>query len=93
MPLYTPDSEVVSTEISDEEAVLLSLDTQTYYSLNETGRRIWEMLSSGEDPEAIATAITQEWEIPREEALESVHSFLRELHEEGLVEMSAEESQ
>lgn len=86
MARYEPSSEVVSTEIDEEESVLLSLETQQYYTLNETGSRIWELLSSGHDAEAIASAITEEWATTHDEALEYVHSFLQELSDEGLVE-------
>lgn len=86
MAPYRPSSEVVSTEIDEEESVLLSLETQQYYSLNETGARIWELLSDGHDAEAIAAALTEEWATTQEEALEYVQSFLRELSDEGLVE-------
>ena len=85
MPAYRPSSEVVSTDIDEEETVLLSLDTQKYYSLNETGRRIWELLSKGEDVDSIAAAITEEWATSQEAAQEYVRSFLQELHDEGLV--------
>jgi flagellar motor component MotA len=92
MAQYRPNSDVVSTEIDEEESVLLSLETQQYYSLNETGSRIWELLSSGHDPEAIASAITEEWATTQEEALEYVHSFLQELSDEGLVEEVSEDA-
>lgn len=86
MAQYNPSPDVVSTEIDDDESVLLSLETQEYYSLNETASRIWELLSSGQDVEAIASAITEEWKVTREEALDYVQSFLQELSEKGLVE-------
>lgn len=86
MARYRPSSEVVSTELNEEEAVLLSLETQQYYSLNETGRRIWALLSDGYDAPAIAESLTKEWDVPRDKALEYVRSFLSELNEQGLVE-------
>ncbi|MEF8866388.1 MAG: PqqD family protein [Salinibacter sp.] len=86
MPRYRPNSDVVSTEVDEDESVLLSLETQQYYSLNETGSRIWELLSAGHDAEDIASAITEEWATTHEEALDYVQSFLRELSEAGLVE-------
>ena len=90
MSTYRPSSDVVSTQLDEEEAVLLSLETQQYYSLNETGSRVWELLSGGHDMEAIAAAITEEWEVTHEDALDYVQSFLDELHEEGLVEQVAD---
>lgn len=92
MAEYRPCSEVVSTEIDEEEFVLLSLETQQYYSLNETGSRIWELFSSGQAPEIIASALTDDWAITQEEALDYVHSFLQELHDEGLVEEATEDA-
>lgn len=93
MASYHPCSDVVSTEINDDESVLLSLETQQYYSLNETGSRIWELLSSGHDSEEIAAALTEEWAATHEEALNYVHSFLQELNEEGLVEETEGDAQ
>lgn len=83
---YRPCSDVISTQLDEEESVLLSLETQHYYSINETGSRIWELLSDGKNASEIAHAITEEWDIEYEEALRYVHSFLDELHDEGLVE-------
>lgn len=92
MAQYRPNSDVVSTEIDEDESVLLSLETQQYYTLNETGSRIWELLSSGHDAEAIASAITEEWDTTHDEALEYVRSFLQELSDEGLAEEGSEDA-
>ena len=89
MPTYSPHPDVVSTQIDEEESVLLSLETQQYYSLNETGSRIWDLLSEGHGAEAIALEITKEWDTTPDEALEYVQSFLKELSDEGLVEEEA----
>lgn len=86
MTTHRPDPNVVSTQVEDGESYLLSLETQQYYSLNETGSRIWDLLSDGHDVESIATAITEEWDATHEEAIHHVRSFLHTLTEEGLVE-------
>lgn len=85
-PQYRPHDDVVSTQLDEEESVLLSLETQHYYSLNETGSRIWDLLSANRTISEIAEAISNEWEIGPDEAEEYVRSFLDDLHEEGLVE-------
>jgi hypothetical protein len=92
MASYRPGPNVVSTEIDDEESVLLSLDTQQYYSLNETGSRIWALLSEGHDADDIASAVTEEWAITHEEALKYVRSFLQELSQAGLVEERSDDA-
>lgn len=90
-PAYRPHPDVISTQLDEEEAVLLSLETQRYYSLNETGSRIWDLLSSGRTVDEIATAITEEWAVDYNEARQYVEQFLEELDEEGLVEPATDE--
>ncbi len=89
-PAYRPHPDVISTQLDEEESVLLSLETQRYYSLNETGSRIWDLLSGGRSVEEIAEAITAEWDTTYDEALHYVEQFLEELSEEGLVEPTDE---
>ena len=43
----TLDPEVLYTKLDDGEAVLLHLGTTTYYTLNQTGARIWKLLGDG----------------------------------------------
>jgi len=86
MSSYRPRSQVVSTTIDEDESVLLHLEAQQYYTLNETGSRIWQLLEQGHDPGAIAVAIAKEWAVTHQEALEYVRSFLQELSEADLVE-------
>ena len=38
---------LVFTRLDATEAVLLHLGTKRYYTLNETGARIWELLQHG----------------------------------------------
>ncbi len=86
MHSYRPRSQVVSTTIEEDESVLLHLEAQQYYSLNETGHRIWQLLARGRAPGAIAAALAEEWALSEARALRHVRSFLQELREEGLVE-------
>lgn len=86
MPVYRPSPDVVSTRLDEHEAVLLSLKTQRYYSLNETGSRIWALLADGMTAGEMAEALTHEWTTEYEEARAYVQSFLAELNEEGLIE-------
>ncbi|QII11529.1 hypothetical protein KsCSTR_21500 [Candidatus Kuenenia stuttgartiensis] len=53
----TPDPDVVITELEGKEAVLLHLGTKMYFTLNETGLWIWQMLSSGLTPGEISEII------------------------------------
>ena len=43
-PRYRTNPNVIYTKLDDAEAVLLDVQTQMYYSVNETGLIIWELL-------------------------------------------------
>ena len=68
----------------DEEAVVLNLDNGHYYVLNETGRRIWELLDGRRSLEQIAAQICREYEVGEQQALADVLKLVKELAAEGL---------
>ena len=84
---YRPSENVVFTSLFDGTGVLLDLRTKLYYTLNETGRLIWEQLERGLGPEEIARRLSEEYDVSPEEALREVEEFLGKLREEGLVEV------
>lgn len=84
----TPDPEVIVTELEGKEAVLLHLGTRMYFTLNETGLRIWQMLSSGLTPGEISERLLKEFDISPEKARESVLNLIHELIREKLVRVS-----
>jgi hypothetical protein len=77
---------VVFTPLEDSEGVLLHLDTKRYYTLNETGRRIWELTAEGRLPAEIAGALAEEYEIDPDAALRHTEALLRELTGEHLLQ-------
>ena len=85
-PLFRPNPHVVSTQLDDTESVLLHLKTRRYYSLNDTGSRIWALVEEGLDAHAIAATLTREWDVEAEEAKRHVQAFLDELLKEGILE-------
>ncbi len=82
-----PDSDVVITELEGKEAVLLNLATKMYYTLNETGLRIWQMLSSGRTLGEISETLSGEFNVTPEKAKESVFNLIGELTAEKLVKV------
>ena len=73
------DPDVVITELEDKEAVLLHLGTKMYFTLNETGLRIWQLMSSGLTPGEISTRLPEEFDVTPEKARESVLNLISEL--------------
>lgn len=86
---YQAHPEVVYTKLGDDEAVLLHLTTQVYYSLNETGVTIWELLGEPRSTDEIVAALAERYEVERAEAQRVTDSFLHDLAQSGLVKTSA----
>ncbi|MFO0698135.1 MAG: PqqD family protein [Nitrospira sp.] len=84
-----PHPSLVFTRLDDTEAVLLHLDTKRYYTLNETGTRIWELLQQGRSTQAIVQALQDDYALADEEAMPVLVSFMNELRQEGLIHPSA----
>jgi hypothetical protein len=85
----SPD--LVTTSISDDELVLLHLQTHRYYSLNTTGRFIWTSLLEGKTPTEIVDASLERWDARREEVDAYVHGLIEELEDEELLVAAADE--
>jgi hypothetical protein len=84
-----PHPSLVFTRLDDAEAVLLHLDTKRYYTLNETGTRIWELLQQRRSAQEIAQALQDNYAVTDEEAMPLLLAFVDELQQEGLVQSSA----
>ena len=82
-----PDKDVIVTELEGKEAVLLHLGTKMYFTLNETGLCIWQMLNSGLTPGEISERFLSEFDVSPEKARESVLNLINELIQEKLVKV------
>lgn len=63
-----------------------SLDFDGMLTLNDTGALLWQTLEKGGDRDAMADALTAEYEVTRDAALRDVDVFLGKLQETGCVE-------
>lgn len=54
-------------------------------SLNETGKFIWERLSQGQEPHQIAEALTEVYDVEKEQADRSVEKICGQLKELGIL--------
>jgi Coenzyme PQQ synthesis protein D (PqqD) len=81
---FQPNPRVRIRELADE-AVLLDLETGTYYGLNATGRRVWELLANGLSLPATLAAMESELEVPRATLEADVEALLTDLERAGLL--------
>ena len=76
----------VFTRLGEDSGTILNLATKRYYSLNETGIRIWELIEEGRGRAAIAESLAQEFEVDVLMADRRVETFVGELLSEGLLQ-------
>lgn len=68
-----------------DEAVLLHLSTERYFSLNDSALRIWELLSAGESLAATAELVASEYDVDPATVASDVEALLGELERLGLI--------
>jgi hypothetical protein len=79
-----PHPDVVWRRVG-EEVVLVDLKTNRIYSLNDTGARLWELISAGHDRAAVETALIEEFDVEESELRRQVAAGLEQLAKAGLV--------
>ncbi len=68
-----------------EEMVLLNVKNENYYSLNEVGSRVWELIDGQATPDQIASRVAEEYDAPEEQVESDVMELLRDLRLQELV--------
>lgn len=81
---YRPCGDVLAREL-DGEAVLLDLATGRYFGLNETGRRIFELLDGERTVAEVEAALLAEFDAPPAELGRDLRELLDALERAGLV--------
>jgi hypothetical protein len=86
---------VVTRRIADE-TILVPVagdvgDLDGVYTLNEVGSFIWHRIDGRTRPDAIARALSEEFDVTVEQALQDVREFVDTLLSRGLVQLAAGE--
>lgn len=82
--IYDPSDDVVVREI-EGELIIVPLASgigdmeDDLFSLNETGRAIWDKLDGVKTVEDVITELTGEFDVPKSEIEKDVTGFLTEL--------------
>ena len=67
------------------EVVLLNLDSETYFSLDPIGTRIWTLLGERHELPAIIDTLCTEYDSDQERIRDDLLALVRELADAGLV--------
>lgn len=79
---FSPD---VLFQVLDDEAVLLDLASEQYFSLNELGMRMWQLLSENGDTAAAFKQLRLEYKVAPATLRRDMARWIDELVELGLV--------
>lgn len=77
---------MISAEL-DGETVVLSFDDGIYYSMNEVGARIWNLVQTPTSVAHLVKTLLEEFEIGRERCEADLAALLAELQRLDLVEV------
>lgn len=85
MTRYRIVPDALSASLTDG-AVLLNLYTKRYFSLNDTGSRVWSLLERHASEEEIVETLVHEYDVERPDATQAVRRLLDDLLAERLIE-------
>ncbi|MHA0036356.1 PqqD family protein [Deinococcus sp. PESE-13] len=83
--MWEPNSAVLTTDLGDE-LVLMEPVRSVMFSLNETGRLLWNALPA--DETALGELLGRTYDLAPADALRDVQSLMAALAERGLVQPS-----
>lgn len=67
------------------ECILLDMQSEQYFGLDETGARIWEILSENGDTEVALARMLSEYEVDEATLKNDMYKLLCELENEKLI--------
>ena len=69
----------------DEETILMSIEQGAYYGMEQTARRIWELVETPRTVADLCRQLAEEYDVEPEVCRKDVLAFLEELSSEGLI--------
>ncbi|MBK9316707.1 MAG: PqqD family protein [Acidobacteria bacterium] len=78
--------------VIEGESVLLNLNNESYYGLDEVGTRMWELLTTSESIQAAYDQLLDEYEVEAETLRRDMQNLISKLFDQGLLEISVEQS-
>jgi coenzyme PQQ synthesis protein D (PqqD) len=78
--------DVMAREVG-EEVVILNLDNEQYYGLDEVGTGMWSALTSAPNIKAALELLQAEYDVEPQELSHDLQEFIDKLVAEGLLEI------
>lgn len=91
MKVYQASTKHLYSEI-DSEAVILDVDSGTYFGLNEVSNQLWQWMQNPASHGELLQLLLAEYDVTESEANTDLDSFLKEMLDSGLIEIVNEEA-
>ena len=72
------------------ESVLLNINNERYFGLNDVGTRMWATLTSADSIQTAYEALLGEYEVDPEQLRQDLQVLIEKLVENGLIEVDGE---
>ena len=82
-------SETVFTQKIDEEMVLLDMESENYFGLDEVGTDIWQAMQEKETLKEVLEVLLEQYEVEAEVLERDLSEFVDKLVNSGLVKVEA----
>jgi hypothetical protein len=69
------------------ESVLLNIDTETYFGLDDVGTRMWNLLAAGGSIQTAYDALLEEYDADPQTLKEDLADIINQLREKGLIQI------
>jgi Coenzyme PQQ synthesis protein D (PqqD) len=86
--IIAPDDVLV--QMLDGEAVLLNLDTESYFGLDDVGARMWTLLTESDSIQAAYEGLLDEYDVTPEQLRADLIGLIDRLAEQGLIKLDAD---
>jgi Coenzyme PQQ synthesis protein D (PqqD) len=73
----------------DKESVLLNIETERYFGLDETGTRMWQLVTAAPKIEVAYQQLLEEYDVQPELLRENLTDLLARLVENGLLQVAS----
>ena len=83
---FTISSEVLSQEV-DGETVILDLESESYFGLDEVGTRIWQLLNEGSNLQTVFDILLGEYDVDEKQLEKDIQDHVALLVEAGLISL------
>ena len=82
-------SDILTQEVSGE-TVILDLNSESYFGLDEIGTRIWQLIQEQKDLKSVTATMLNEYDVEEKQLAEDIEDLLAKLDEAGLIKLNSD---